>query len=530
MQTSISGPSLLDIGRAVWRHKGKVALVTLISTLAAVALLAAWPRKYRSEAGLFVRVGRESVSLDPTATMGQNISVQDSRETELNSVLGVLRSRAVSEAVVDRLGADVVLGKVPPQTGAGAASNPSGDAAAAAGAKKSSSMLTVAVRSLMDWLRLRDPITEREEAIRSVSESLGIDVVRKSSVVVVAARADNPALAQTLTQGVVDAYGDIHLKLHHTPGSMDFFQQQYEDTRNALADAEEALRNAKDRGGLVSLLGQQQVLETEVSLIESSLVTAQATRAAAEGRVTALKESTTKLEPTVLAQEVGGINNEALDRIQEKLYELRILEQNHLAKYSPDHPLLKAIRDQVDGAQALLAEQPKSRVESTKAMNPNLQKLDLDMRTAEGEMLAMDKQIEALEGQHAKAIERLRQLNEQAVEISRREREVAVLSDRLRKYAENHEQARIDSALEAQRISNVNIFQPATYSDRPISPKKPLVLGGGVLFGLLAGTILATVWEMRYGKVHSATDLGFARDLPVVVGVPRGPRQRVTVS
>ena len=43
------------------------------------------PRKYESEAKLFLRLGRESVALDPTATTGATMQIQETRDDEIDS-------------------------------------------------------------------------------------------------------------------------------------------------------------------------------------------------------------------------------------------------------------------------------------------------------------------------------------------------------------------------------------------------------------------------------------------------------------
>src|SRR5580692_11198869 len=62
--------------RALRRHFGKVLAVFTICIGGAAAYTAFAPTYYGSEAKLFVRLGRESIGLDPTATTGQTISVQ----------------------------------------------------------------------------------------------------------------------------------------------------------------------------------------------------------------------------------------------------------------------------------------------------------------------------------------------------------------------------------------------------------------------------------------------------------------------
>lgn len=48
-----------------------------------------WPKKFESEAKLMIRVGRESVVLDPTATTSQTLMLQKTQEEEVNA--GALR-------------------------------------------------------------------------------------------------------------------------------------------------------------------------------------------------------------------------------------------------------------------------------------------------------------------------------------------------------------------------------------------------------------------------------------------------------
>ena len=106
MSCDASGNALWHVYHALFRHKGKAA-VFFVTVATAVAL---WtflsPKEYRSEGKLFVRLGRENATLDPTATLGQDsiIAVPQSRESEINSVVEILQSRILLEKVVDALG------------------------------------------------------------------------------------------------------------------------------------------------------------------------------------------------------------------------------------------------------------------------------------------------------------------------------------------------------------------------------------------------------------------------------------------
>jgi uncharacterized protein involved in exopolysaccharide biosynthesis len=102
-----------DVGRVLFRHKGKMLLWSASVLLGAVAFTVFAPRSYLSESKLFVRLGRENVTLDSTATMGQGplTAVPQSREEEINSVVEILTSRMLLEKTVDAVGPQRILAK-----------------------------------------------------------------------------------------------------------------------------------------------------------------------------------------------------------------------------------------------------------------------------------------------------------------------------------------------------------------------------------------------------------------------------------
>ena len=78
--------SLRDLYRILFRYKIRSAMV-FVATIALVFVgLVVAPREYASEARLFIKTGRESVALDPTATTGQTLQFLDSRENEISSL------------------------------------------------------------------------------------------------------------------------------------------------------------------------------------------------------------------------------------------------------------------------------------------------------------------------------------------------------------------------------------------------------------------------------------------------------------
>src|SRR5689334_8679514 len=87
----------IRVWRALTRQKIAAAafFVAVVSAVGVAAAIA--PRTYRSQTKLFLRLGRENVTLDPTTTLGQTpvVAIPPSRENEINSVLEILKARTL---------------------------------------------------------------------------------------------------------------------------------------------------------------------------------------------------------------------------------------------------------------------------------------------------------------------------------------------------------------------------------------------------------------------------------------------------
>lgn len=98
-----------DILRILFRHKIKV-VSSFVSTITVAALgLLLLPKTYVSEARLFIKIGRHSIAIDPTATLGSShLTIHESRENEIRSLLDLIKIRVILETVANRIGPPVV--------------------------------------------------------------------------------------------------------------------------------------------------------------------------------------------------------------------------------------------------------------------------------------------------------------------------------------------------------------------------------------------------------------------------------------
>ena len=92
-----------NLVRSLLRQKLRAVLFSALLFSVVLVGLFLLQRKYESEGKMFVRLGRGGVTLDPTATTSETITVQESRESEINSIIDAMRSRGVLNIVVNKL-------------------------------------------------------------------------------------------------------------------------------------------------------------------------------------------------------------------------------------------------------------------------------------------------------------------------------------------------------------------------------------------------------------------------------------------
>jgi uncharacterized protein involved in exopolysaccharide biosynthesis len=132
--------------------------------------------------------------------------------------------------------------------------------------------------------------------------------------------------------------------------------------------------------------------------------------------------------------------------------------------------------------------------------------------------------------QRGQLIEELKQLNHHEVRINDLEREASLLEASYRGYSEKLEQARIDDALEAGRISNVNVVQPASYVVEPVKPQKLLIVALGLAAAMAGAVVAALSAEFLDGSLRSSDDVERQLEVPVLLSIPRVAERGVLLN
>ncbi len=513
-----------DMMRIVFRHKKKAIFFVLFMCVVTLAVALFWPKTYQSQVKLFVKLGKESVTLDPTATTSNTLQVQASRDSEINSVLDMLQGRELSEKVVDRQGVETVM-SVPPE-------NVWFDQIVRAMRKLKVQVRDFAKSTIqpdIDRSKQGDELAleERELAVELLEDSVIVRSPKNSSVITLTAEAQSPQAAQKIASDWIAAYFDEHIRANRTPGSLKLFAHQTELIEQELVDANRELADLKNRAEMVTVAGQMKLLEDQKLEIEAEQLRVGRQIKAGEASLATLDKTLADLDKFVLMEREEGHSNEAADRMRELLYKEQIEELAVEGQFSKDHPLWKQKQEQLAQLQKVFDQGKDPRTHSKFTTNPNWQKLQLDMLDQSVQLANLKSTDQKLGEQRNGIVDNIQKANLYVLNIGKLERQVDVLEISYRSYADHLEQARINDAIELQRISNVNVVQDATFEPEPLRPKAILVLPAGLLVAMFGAVGLALFSEYLDPRLHTVADVEKAAGLPVLIAIPNLPQAQI---
>jgi capsular exopolysaccharide synthesis family protein len=476
--------SLQDFYYVVLRHKKKMIWVFLSVTVAVALVTMFMPRTYLSEAKLLVRLGRESASMDPTATTsGQVVQVNQRRESEIKSEMEIIKSRDLAEKVVDKVGPEAIIRK-----------------------------------SLFSFSS--DSAKLRNSAIKQVMQTWDISSDKDSNIINIAYQAKSPQVAHDVVAALIDAYLAKHLEVNRTAGSYDFFKKQTDKSAVQLAEIEKRLAGAKNQVGLTSLDDQRRIIQERVGIFQKDLEQTTADYKVSQAKMVTLREQLAKLPESIVTNNTAGFPNSAADGMRQKLYDLQLKEQELLSKYTEKNFLVQETRRQINNAQALLKREVPTRAQVTKGLNAAHEQAKLALVSEEANCAGLQSKAQALAATLTDVNRQVRDFNTNEGTIAQLQREREILDSSYREYSKKMEQSRIDSALETGKISNISVAQAATYPLAPAKPSRALNMALGILLGAMGAVGLAYYRERTDTSFRKIEDVETRLHLPVLTAIP----------
>jgi len=483
--------SLKDFLHIIFKRK-MIILLFFSATVCTVAVASFVIKPtYMATAQILVKVGRENLYIPTGSDMAPIIS-RDIRE-QINSEIEILRSRSLAEEVAASLSPKTIYTNL--------------------GDKGSGIVKAIIGR--------HEPRSLVDKAVLILQKNVKVELIANSSVIKVSFKHKDPKMAALVVNSLVNFYLDHHLKVHTAPESYEFFQEQSQIIKKGLGEAEEKLKAFKKLHNISSLTEERSLLLNQEAVLHSELNQSISQEAETKNRIRHLTQQLTITRESIPQGKKVDYNPYLINTLQEKLVELEIMEKELLNKYTNNSRLVKNVRGEIRIVKNKLADQEKKQHDTnTFGLNIIYQRLKDELLNNEAELKALEGKKESQGFQLEDYRKRLEKLNRAEAELNQLKQEVDANRQNYSLYLNKFEESRISSAMDTEKITNVNLIEPAKTPLEPVSPKVLLNLLLSVLLGAFGGFGLAFFREYLDDSIETIEDVEACLHLPVLASIP----------
>jgi succinoglycan biosynthesis transport protein ExoP len=267
------------------------------------------------------------------------------------------------------------------------------------------------------------------------------------------------------------------------------------------------------------------MLQKQLSGISRDLVVAYGAseQAIAEAKDLMAKNDQTAAEIVAQKTEVG---DSTWSGMRQRIYELELEEQRASAVYTEDHPHLVRVRKQLEGAHKILAGQESQRVQLNTTPNPIKIDLGNQLQQQQTTIAGLTSAIKEKEKRVAEMQLEIDSMLEHERHLMKVDRDIRLMEDNLIALEEKLEEARVLDDLHSEKISAINVFQPATFVERAVRPEKKTLAAGFLFLGLTTGLFLSVLRQGSSTTLRTTEDVESQLGCPVVTTIPRLSRMK----
>jgi uncharacterized protein involved in exopolysaccharide biosynthesis len=419
---SLHSPTLRDVAAVFFRQKHLFAISFLVIATAGVLYSALFP-SYKAEMKVLLRRGRIDAVVSPMPTPSPAFEHDEITEEELNSEVELLHDNDLLRQVVLETGL---------------------------GQKTWFSSIT------------RQNFEQRNErAVRRLAGRLDIQPIRKSRLITVSYSSSDAARSAAVLRSLARAYLAKHAVDIRPSGQQMFFEQQVDESRIVLEEAQGDLIAFTRKQGVVSAGLERDLALQKLSDAEASAFAVDTAVAEVGTRVRVLEIRLRDLPERRVVEIKNADNPQLEEKLKSKLLELELQRTSLLTKFQPSYRLVQQVDEEIVQAKAAIetADLKPLRDETTQD-NP-------EFDWAHSEHLKNEVALRALERKQSVAREQVNayraaagKLEESAIAQHDLEQQVKAAEDKYLLYSNKREEARIGDALDRNGLLNVAIAQP----------------------------------------------------------------------
>lgn len=514
MDSGILLNSVRDILYVLFRHKWRIAAFFLLVVAIVTVVTFALPVVYRSEAVLLVRLGREYLPADWSVDQAF-VNVTQDRTGEVKSEVAILTSYDLAKQVVDEFGEGWILYRHDldrkPQ--------PIDEPPVPGPLKQIANLMQQQAKNVLVLLRLRERLAPKEEAIRTVMDSITVDVEDKTNIIRVGMELKNPELARQVLDRLIAMYLERHVDVYAAQAGPDFFQKQVEEAEIALKSADDKLDAFRREHDISSLEAQKETLLAQISDLEGQLSSVTADADGLQAVVNQLSEAMQRQPRVQELSRTTGMPNYAADTLKERLIDLRAQEADLAARYPDTHRPLVELRDKIKVLDTLLSQEDKVLTEVTTGLNRNFESFEHTLESERAQLGGVRARMVVLQDEIARLRERLAQIAATEVQLQQLTRERDLRDQEYREFRDTWQRTLIAQAKDIDKVSNIRVVQAASMPLLPERPNKTRNIALGILLGLFGGICYAFIREFLDDTINTTEAAEKRLGVPVLAEI-----------
>jgi uncharacterized protein involved in exopolysaccharide biosynthesis len=333
--------SFRDILAILARRKRQIAWTFLVVLGAIVVITFLMPKQYESRLKLLVKNERSNMIVSGDTNVASS-APGEVGEGQINSEIELLNSRNLLRQVVIKSGLDRLHG--------------------------SSKAVTAESQAIAV-----------DQALADLQRHLSIASARMSNVIQVGYVSHDPHMAAVVLQQLAASYLELHLRVHGSPGTYEFFAGQRGRYQKELQAVGVKLEQFNQQQQITGLRQQKEILLQKQAESESAMMQADAAIHQSNEEITNARKQLSKTTPRIVTLSRTIPNEQSVERLNTMLVELQNRRTELVAKFLPDDRVVKDMDQEIRDTKAALDRASKMNgVEGATDVNPVSQTLEID--------------------------------------------------------------------------------------------------------------------------------------------------------
>ncbi len=475
----VARPTARDIAVVGLRHRWAIIAAGAAPVLLAVAAMLLLTPRYAATASVMVKTGREYLVREEGQVTGQS-APQTTKQEAVNSEIEIMTSRGSIEQVIARIG----IGRLYPAL-------------------------------------LRSPPlqgTPMDAAVLQFGRRLKVEAVKISNVIDVSFSDRDQALAARVLDEFLRVYNERHLAVYDGGESSRVY------AGDVAADIAELDRLEHQRARIKLDNGIFDADEQRLSLISQ--------RADAQDQ---LRQSTDRRQTLIeriafLQGALGRIPRNEISTETDKsdtaaapgaaLVDLLRTRSDLLARYAPDHPLVRSIQAQITSVDHASAAMSRPFVHVKNDRSPVEQQVTQELVMDRAELAPLDGQVARTRAAIGGFETELRRIETADTALRTMMSRIDSLDENLKEERAQYEKARALDGMDALKALSVSVIQPPIAGGLPVFPN-PLMFGaGGIVLGALSASGMLILLVLLNDRVLTSDGLERAFGMTVLASMP----------